>query len=105
MDMILQTDPTERPFLSKDGIPFGTRLRSVLFMTDVEAVQAIVKYECKRALDTWEPRIIVDDVQTSDSVSSVGGLEGTYVLATVSFRFRSTNRSDNRVTLFQYARK
>ena len=97
---ILNTDITERPFLTSNGIPFGTRIRRALFQP-AEVVMDIAIYECRRALGQWEPRIIVDDVTSEEQPQASGG---SAILVTVYFRYRSTNRSDNFVTPFRLVR-
>ena len=100
MDQIINTDIAERPFLSRNGIPFGTRCRRILFDSSEIAID-IIRFEVKRALDTWEPRIIVDSVQ-GDEVPQPGG--GSLIIATTLFRYRATNRPDNFVTPFRFQR-
>jgi phage baseplate assembly protein W len=100
MNQIINTDIDERPFLTKNGVPFGTRCRRILF-DDSQIAISIIQYEVKRALDVWEPRIVVDSVQGDEVVQSDGG---ALIVALTSFRFRATNRSDNFVTPFRLVR-
>ncbi len=100
MDQIINTDISERPFLSRNGIPFGTRCRRILFDDALIAID-IIQYEIKRALTVWEPRVIVDRVSGSEVPQAQGG---ALIVAVTSFRFRATNRADNFVTPFRYQR-
>lgn len=97
MSNILNTDITERPWLSKSGIPFGTRIRRSLF-EDVNVATDIIRYETKRALDAWEPRIVVLSVDTSHDVGA------SRIICNVSFRYRATSRDDNFVTPYRLTR-
>ena len=97
MIQILETDVTERPFVTSNGVPFGTRIKRVLF-DSVETAISVVGYEVQRALTIWEPRIIVDSVEVIQFISATSGL--VCVEADTSFRFRSTNRPDNLVVPF-----
>lgn len=100
INCIINTDVDERPFLRKNGIPFGTRSRRVLF-DSAEVALSIIRYEIKRGLDTWEPRIIVDSVEGSEVPQSSGG---SALLVDIVFRYRSTNRLDNFVVPFRLQR-
>ena len=100
MAQIINTDPSERPFLFRNGRPYGTRCRRALFEPESIASD-IISYEIKAALDVWEPRIIVDKVDT-DRVDLADG--GVAIVATTFFRFRATNRPDNFVTPFRLQR-
>lgn len=92
---IIGTDISERPYLLKNGQPYGTRLRQMLF-SGAAAVEAAAPFEIARALDIWEPR--VTDVTASASSQPSGS--GTQVNIFVSFRYRASNRSDNLVYPF-----
>lgn len=100
MDDIINTDIAERPFLTKNGRPYGTRCRRIIFDSADVAID-IITYEVKAALDVWEPRVIVDKV-TADEVPQAQG--GVLIMATTFFRFRATNRADNLVTPFRFKR-
>ena len=93
---ILFTDAGERPFLVKQGVPYGTRIRRALF-EDADVASDIVKYDIKSALSVWEPRIVVQGVQTAVKVGEKGGAT---LMTNIIFRYRSTNRSDNLVVPF-----
>jgi len=97
MEMIALTDVSERPFVTRNGVPFGTRIRRALF-SPPDVAGDIVRFELKRAFDLWEPRVIVEFVtaeQTRDATGSVAIVSNTF------YRFRSTNRSDNYVLPFR----
>ena len=92
IDQIINTDIDERPFLVKNGVPFGTRTRRTLF-DSVSAARDVIQYDVKRALDTWEPRIVTDLVDAQEvNQNNMHGL-----IVTISYRYRSTNRADNYV--------
>jgi phage baseplate assembly protein W len=86
---IINTDPSERPFLLKNGVPYGTRMRRALF-EPAGFVVDIFRYEVPRALEVWEPRIVVLE---ADAVQPVD--DPHKIIASVQFRYRSTNRTDN----------
>lgn len=100
IDNIINTDPLERPFLRRDGVPFGTNCRRVLF-DSAEVALSIIRFEIKRGLDVWEPRIIVDSVDGEEVPHANGG---SAILVDISFRYRTTNRNDNFVTPFRLQR-
>lgn len=93
---ILATDPDERPYLQRNGVPFGTRIRRLLF-SNVEAASAVAPFDIQQALDTWEPRI--QDVRVTSTVQNQPE-GGAALLVNVSFRYRSSNRVDNLVYPF-----
>lgn len=93
INQILNTDITERPFLSKNGVPFGTRIKRILFQ-DEDTALAIIQYEVQRALTLWEPRIVVQTVTGFAQQQSDGG---ALLAVNIAFYYRSTNRPDNMV--------
>jgi phage baseplate assembly protein W len=95
MDTIINTDINERPFLVKNGQPYGTRIKRALF-SPASVAASIISYEIPRALNLWEPRIIVQGTKCSQ----VNVATGVQIIANTSFRFRSTNRADNFVVPF-----
>ena len=97
VNQIICTDIQERPFVKRNGIPFGTRIRRSLF-SDTDSVQDMVKFECKRALDLWEPRIIVDSVTTSVVDDGRGGSK---VVGFITARERATGQPLSFVIPFQ----
>jgi hypothetical protein len=93
--IIIETDQDERPFCMKNGVKFGTRVKRALF-ENVETAIDIAKYDVKRALDVWEPRIYVTSVNAYKTM--IGNLAG--IAIDISWRYRSTNRADNKVFPF-----
>jgi|FreactcultureFD7_1027221.scaffolds.fasta_scaffold00819_14 phage baseplate assembly protein W len=96
IDQIVNTDVTERPFLTKNGIPFGTRIRGSLFDNAQSAIQ-VIQYEITRALNAWEPRIIVNSVDSQEMPMPNGG---SAIVTNIDYTIRANNRSDNFVIPF-----
>jgi phage baseplate assembly protein W len=92
MRVLLNTAVGEEPFLVKDGVPYGTRAPFVVF-EPVAIAQDIIVYDVRRALEVWEPRIIVTGVTVDEATL----LKRKALVATVRFRYRTTNRNDNLV--------
>ena len=90
---ILLTDINERPFTVKEGVPFGSRLPSYLFRS-AEEVRDLATFEVKRALDLWEPRIVVNYVEVTDHRAD-GAEDPRYVRIVVNYRYRSSNMNTN----------
>ena len=91
IDSILNTRIYERPFRVRRGVPYGTSFRALLF-ENAEVAGDIIKFEAKRALLAWEPRINLQGV-TVKRTKDPQGVFG--LLIQVSYRYRSTNRPDN----------
>lgn len=87
---IIMTDVDERPFLMRDGVPYGTRVNRMIF-AGVQTLRDVAVYDIKRALAVWEPRIFVNDVNSS--VTRINDMLG--VVIHVSFVYRDSNRPDN----------
>jgi phage baseplate assembly protein W len=87
---ILMTRIGERPELVRNGIPFGTMLSDGLFQSE-ETARDMIPYEAKRALDLWEPRIVVSPHISVSSVETEAGLK---VVVRIPFRYRSTGLAD-----------
>lgn len=85
-----------RAFNIRRGVLYGTRLHRYLFES-VDHVRDLVSYEVKRALDVWEPRILVRrvDVSAPADLSTANGRKT--VLIDVQYVLRATNRADNLV--------
>lgn len=98
MDALLSTRIGERPHLVRDGVPYGTSLEGVLFSNPAVAAELAI-YEVRRALDTWEPRILVLTVDAFTQHVPVFNANGLVV--TIDFRYRATNRDDNFVRPFR----
>jgi phage baseplate assembly protein W len=96
IDQIINTDIAERPWLVLNGVPYGTRMRRVLF-DSVASMIAVAQYEIPRALSVWEPRIIVGKVDATEQYLADGAAG---IIAVIHFRYRSTNRPDNFVAPF-----
>lgn len=92
---ILNTTVGERPFQIRNGEMFGTRLKLYLFES-VAQITELASYEAKRALDLWEPRIVVDYVLVI-SASKMGVGDPRFIGVNPHFRYRATNRQDNLV--------
>jgi phage baseplate assembly protein W len=97
IDQILNTIVGERPFLFRNGQAYGTRIRLLLFDSSLAAIE-VVKFEVKRAIETWEPRVILSEVQASARLDNDGAAS---VVANVRFRYRATNRVDNFVVPYR----
>lgn len=100
IDQIVNTHITERPFLTRNGVPFGTRIRECLF-SSAEIASDIIQHEVKRALDLWEPRIIVVTVDCSEVPQTSGS---SVVMTVIGYRYRATSRSDNFIVPFRLQR-
>lgn len=96
IDQIINTGTRERPLLRKNGHPFGTRCKDVLFESLSSAI-SVIRYDVERALTVWEPRIIVEKVDAGEY--DTGQESG--IIAVVHFRYRASNRSDNFVAPFK----
>ena len=89
--LILGTSPGERPMRPE----FGCRISEYVFAPANATTAGQLSYEVRVALDRWEPRIDVDDVEVSyDAVDS-----GTLYIDIV-YRIRGTNDPRNLVFPF-----
>ena len=89
--LILETSPGERPMRPE----FGCRVSDYVFAPANASTAGMLSYEVRRALDSWEPRITVDDVSVSfDAVDS-----GTLYID-VRYVIRATNDVRNLVFPF-----
>jgi phage baseplate assembly protein W len=70
---------------------FGSGLSELVFAVNSAATQAMAAFEAREALETWEPRIEVLDVETS-----AAGNRGEQLLIYIDYRVRTT---DNRFNL------
>lgn len=70
---------------------FGCNLHEFVFAVNDRATQAQVAFEVREALEAWEPRIDVLDVE-----ARAGGDRGEVLLIGIEYRVRST---DNRFNL------
>lgn len=85
--IILSTARGER--LMRPG--FGCNLHELVFAPNDGATEARAAFEVREALEAWEPRIDVLDVQ-----ARAGGDRGEWLLIEIEYRVRST---DNRFNL------
>lgn len=93
MNSLLNTDISERPHLVRNGVPYGTRMRRMIFDSSAAAVD-VARFDVRNALEVWEPRIVVIDV----SATAIRDEQGAdMVVVNVQFRYRATNRVDNYV--------
>lgn len=95
MEITLKTRIGERPFLVRNGIPFGTRIPTII-SEDVDEAADIIHFETRRALDLWVPSISVIDTQTVTD-TRLGA-----IVSNVLFKVRATNREDNFVTPYRF---
>ena len=72
--MIVMTNFYERPFNAK----FGGNVRGLLFELADEDTASVVKDRVKSTIEKWEPRAVVEDVQTK--------LSDTELMVTIHFR-------------------
>lgn len=70
---------------------FGSGLSELVFAVNGPATQAMAAFEAREALETWEPRIEVLDVETT-----VSGSRDEQLLIYIDYRVRTT---DNRFNL------
>jgi uncharacterized protein len=89
--LVLSTAPGERPMRPE----FGCRIGEFAFAPADAGTAGHLAAETRRALERWEPRIVVDDVL----VSFDGGEEGR-VLLDVRYRIRDSNDERNLVYPF-----
>ncbi|MGW8953871.1 GPW/gp25 family protein [Streptomyces sp. NPDC055709] len=62
--LILGTEPGERPMRPE----FGCAIRDRVFDSFGSATGSAIAQEVRRALESWEPRIVVDDVRVVRTV-------------------------------------
>jgi phage baseplate assembly protein W len=96
ISVILGTAPGERPMRPE----FGCGIHDYVF----EAVDAYLvgrlSQEVRAALDRWEPRIDVLDVELSIEPNAEGGRVNELVVIDISYRLRSTSDVRNLVYPF-----
>src|SRR3954447_2004380 len=91
IEIILSTAPGERPMRPE----FGCGVHDFVFDTIDATTVAQMEAEVRDALDHWEPRIEVTDVDFDLSRTDRGEL-----LINISYRLRSTNHLRNLVYPF-----
>jgi phage baseplate assembly protein W len=91
IEIILSTAPGERPMRPE----FGCGVHDFVFDTIDAATVGRLETEIRRALDRWEPRIVLDEVDFDLSEMGEGRL-----LITIGYRLRATNHKRNLVYPF-----
>ncbi|GAA1214609.1 GPW/gp25 family protein [Kitasatospora nipponensis] len=89
--LILATAPGERPMRPE----FGCAVHEHVFARADEDTAGLIAYEVRRALDRWEPRIEVEDVEVSFDTQDSGTL---YI--DIRYTVRGTNSPRNLVFPF-----
>jgi phage baseplate assembly protein W len=91
IEIILSTAPGERPMRPE----FGCGVHDFVFDTIDAATVGRLENEIRRALDRWEPRIVIEEVDFD--LGQVG--EGQ-LLIHIGYRLRATNHKRNLVYPF-----
>jgi phage baseplate assembly protein W len=91
IEIILSTAPGERPMRPE----FGCGVHDFVFDTIDAATAGRLETEVRRALDRWEPRIVVEDIDFDLSHMIDGQL-----LINIGYRIRATNHKRNLVYPF-----
>jgi uncharacterized protein len=89
--VILSTAPGERPMRPE----FGCEVHDLIFDTIDAAMVGRMDTAVRNALDRWEPRIIVTDIDFDLSEVDEGRL-----IATITYTVRATNHQRNLVYPF-----
>jgi len=96
IEQVVMTDPMERPYRVRNGIPFGTRVRRLVF-EDMEAAKTVAVADIKRAVRVWEPRAELLSVEVKvEGKRAIGELdgEGASLVITIRYRIRATGVVD-----------
>jgi Bacteriophage baseplate protein W len=91
IELILSTAPGERPMRPE----FGCGVHDFVFDTIDAATVGRLETEIRNALDRWEPRIEVEDLDFDLAHADEGQLA-----ITISYRVRATNNQRNLVYPF-----
>ena len=91
IEIILSTAPGERPMRPE----FGCGVHDFVFDTIDASTVGRLETEIRRALDRWEPRIVLDEVEFDLSEMGDGRL-----LINIGYRLRATNHKRNLVYPF-----
>jgi phage baseplate assembly protein W len=91
IQLILATAPGERPMRPE----FGCGVHDFVFDTIDAGTVARMETEVRSALDRWEPRIQVTDIDFD-----LGGMDRGELLINISYRVRATNHMRNLVYPF-----
>jgi len=89
--LVLATAPGERPMRPE----FGCAIHDLVFAPVNEATAGRIRYEVRRSLDRWEPRIEVAEVNVLEDNDDDG-----VVLIDVKYSTRGTNSPRNLVFPF-----
>ncbi|MEU2834783.1 GPW/gp25 family protein [Streptomyces lavendulae] len=89
--LILGTEPGERPMRPE----FGCAIRDRVFGSFDASTSGAIAHEVRRALERWEPRIVVDDVHVAQAAEHQEVLE-----ISVGYRLAGTNNRRNLVHPF-----
>jgi phage baseplate assembly protein W len=92
LEMLILTDPMERPYRVRNGVQYGTRLRRLLFEGFTTA-QAIADQDIRRAVAIWEPRVELLNLTIERSRGAASGSDDTMVVKLV-YRIRSTGQQE-----------
>ena len=91
IELILATAPGERDMRPE----FGCAVHDLVFDTVDAAMIGKLETAIRAALDRWEPRIDVEDLEFD-----LGGVTEGRLLITISYRVRATNNARNLVYPF-----
>lgn len=89
--LILGTEPGERPMRPE----FGCAIRDRVFGSFDASTSGAIAHEVRHALERWEPRIVVDDVQVEQAVGRAEVLE-----IQITYRLAGANSRRNLVHPF-----
>jgi uncharacterized protein len=89
--LVLGTSPGERPMRPE----FGSRIAEYVFSPANATTAGQLAYEARTALERWEPRIDVDEVEVSFDAADAGVL-----YLDIRYRIRGTNDPRNLVFPF-----
>jgi phage baseplate assembly protein W len=94
--IILGTAPGERPMRPE----FGCGIHDYIFESVDGYTLGRLDVEIRNALDRWEPRIEVQEIDFSIETSGVGGESNEVIVIDISYRHRATNNLRNLVYPF-----
>ncbi|GHF35878.1 MULTISPECIES: GPW/gp25 family protein [Streptomyces] len=89
--LILSTEPGERPMRPE----FGCAIRDRVFGSFDASASGAIAHEVRRALERWEPRIVVDDVAVAQAAGQQEVLE-----IQIAYHLAGTNSRRNLVHPF-----
>ncbi|MFI9650027.1 GPW/gp25 family protein [Streptomyces sp. NPDC052040] len=89
--LILTTEPGERPMRPE----FGCAIRDRVFGSFDASASGAITHEVRRALERWEPRVVVDDVAVTQAAGQLEVLE-----IRIAYRLADTNSHRNLVHPF-----